>query len=293
MIIMCNNNNQESIYQSTFKGKKESESLSCWSSSLNVREIDDLMRQHQTHQTHQSEIYQPQSLSLAHYMLFNLSHYLSFSLKLFNSVQLMTAIINKTTFSIHTCLCECMHLNKVSISSLISMMMLLMMLMKSMFQSYYIMLISIEIKCGGATWQPRTKKDSSANDRGATHAHAYDRHAIVTTIEQQYTRALVHLYNLQFSTPSLIACLSHVAPLSHKPSHNHLPLSYPTNPCSLIGVCHILVEDASNQPYPRYQPHWHRSSRWKIPPYACKVLEHIKSMRQVIRQRIRAAQRAR
>ena len=39
--------------------------------------------------------------------------------------------------------------------------------------------------------------ESSANDRGAAHAHAYDRHAIVTTIEQQYTRALVHLFNLQ------------------------------------------------------------------------------------------------
>ena len=183
-----------------------------------------------------------------------------------------------------------MHLNKVSIISLISM---LMMLMKSMFQSYYLMLISIEIKCGEAVRQPRTNKDSSANDRGAAHAHAYDRHAIVTTIEQQYTRALVHLYSLQFSTPSLIACLSHLAPLAQKPSHNHLSLSYPTSACSLIGVCHILVEDASNQPCPRCQPHWHRSSRWKIPPHACEVLEHIKSMRQVIRQRIRAAQRAR
>jgi len=37
-------------------------------------------------------------LSLEHYMLFNISHYLSISLKLFNSVQLMTAIINKTTY---------------------------------------------------------------------------------------------------------------------------------------------------------------------------------------------------
>ena len=124
--------------------------------------------------------------------------------------------------------------------------------------------------------------DSLANHRGAAHAHAYDRHAIVTTIEQQYTRALVHLFNLQFSTH-----------LSHKPSHNRISLTHPTNPCSLIGVCHILVEDASNQPCPRCRPHWHRSSRWKIPPHACEVLEHIKSMRQVITQRIRAAQRAR
>jgi len=87
------------------------------------------------------------------------------------------------------------------------------------------MLISIEIKCGEAVRQPRTKRDSSANDRGAAQAHAYDRHAIVTTIEQQYTRALVHLYNLQFSTPSLIASLT--------------PRSSLTNPLTTIHLSYI------------------------------------------------------
>ena len=98
------------------------------------------------------------------------------------------------------------------IISLISMMML-MMLMKSMFQSYYLMLISIEIKCGEAVRQPRTNKDSSANDRGAAHAHAYDRHAIVTTIELQYTRALVHL------RPPVLHFLSHCLSLTSLLSH--------------------------------------------------------------------------
>ena len=141
---------------------------------------------------------------------------LSFSLILSQTLQL-SAIDDCNhqqdhNISIHTCLCECMHLNKVSIISLISMMML-MMLMKSMFQSYYLMLISIEIKCGEAVRQPRTNKDSSANDRGAAHAHAYDRHAIVTTIELQYTRALVHL------RPPVLHFLSHCLSLTSLLSH--------------------------------------------------------------------------
>jgi len=127
-----------------------------------------------------------------------------------------------------------MHLIKVSIISLISMMML-MMLMKSMFQSYYLMLLSIEIKCGEAVRQPRTNKDSSANDRGAAHAHAYDRHAIVTTIEQQYTRALVHLYSLQFST------LSHCLSLTPRSS-----LTNPLTTISLISNESLFFDQSSS-----------------------------------------------
>jgi len=166
--------------------------------------------------------------------------------------------------------------------------MMMMRLMKSMFQSYYIMLISIEIKWRSYS-ATKNQKQSSANDRGAAHVHAYDRHTIVTTIEQQNTRERLFISTASGSPLPLSL------PVSHKPSHNHvsLSLSHPTNVCWLIGVCHILVEDASNQPCPRCQPHWNRSSLWKMPPHACEVLEHIKSMRQVIRQRIRVAQRAR